>query len=708
MKFFYLFSFTLLFIAGSLEANKQQSARTYAYSIADELAAFTLADGFVIELVASEVDGVINPIDLTFDDAGRLWTQTASMYPMDPNVDIGWQGLLAQADVDPTKKQNPMIKKVLDLYQGKTKGNDKILIIPNPDDKKPKAAIVWADGLAIPQSILPYKDGAYVVHGAELIFLNDSNKDGLANERSTLLSGLGFMDTHTMTHLLNRAPAGWIHFSQGALNKGMVTAVNSGVQTRIDYSKIIRMSLDGEQLNVVSAGLNNIWGFQLRSNGQWFGTEANDIGEAVVSMEEGTAFPGIGGERIREYQPFMNNRYPFRVGGTGISGLAFADDTASSFPDEWKDVALLANGITNSINAVRLVRNADGTVTAEHLKDLLSCKDDWFRPVNLEFGPDGCLYIADWYNKIISHNEVRTDHPDRDKSHGRIWRIRHKSQEARQIPNLVTSKTKNLLAHLKSPSLWEKRAAWHQIADRNATELAPQLVKLAADKSIHKDSTIITLWALESIKHFDKDLIKALLASSDGDIRRECVRSLASFDLSATQVAGYLKPFIDDKNVMVRSQVLRTLAELNKANDASIDLLLSFCRPVIAGSHLGGPYERRFERYLARKALEQYPQQLAHYLKGSAATKYPASHIFWASQALDKSALEKLFLTLWDDISKGDLGNETFIIISQQLDNSEVFNAVQPYFESRSWSHNRLRLVVLEGRCHVSPLRIPW
>lgn len=102
--------------------------------------------------------------------------------------------------------------------------------------------------------------------------------------------------------------------------------------------------------------------------------------------------------------------------------MLFLDDTAGGFPREWQDVAFLANPITSTINAVRIVRNPDGTITAEHLPDFLKSEDGWFRPVNIEFGPDGCLYIADWYNKIVSHNEVPTTHPDRAKSHGRIWR----------------------------------------------------------------------------------------------------------------------------------------------------------------------------------------------------------------------------------------------------------------------------------------------
>src|SRR5690606_2724616 len=121
-------------------------------------------------------------------------------------------------------------------------------------------------------------------------------------------------------------------FSHGALNKGEVTSLQSDLKLRMDYSKIARFSLDAQKMEVVSSGLNNIWGFQLRHNGEWYGSEANDLGYSIVPMEPGAGFPGIGNQRIRSYQPWMPPLHEFRVGGTGISGTAFADDRSGSFP----------------------------------------------------------------------------------------------------------------------------------------------------------------------------------------------------------------------------------------------------------------------------------------------------------------------------------------------------------------------------------------
>lgn len=675
-------------------AKKTHSGRTKTLTPQEELAGFKLPEGFIIELVASEKDGIINPIDLTFDDAGRLWTQTAEMYPLDPVKDIPWQKLLWLMDHPEEQMKNPEFKRILDLYQGRTKGSDKILILSDLYEKSPTKVDIWADGLALPQSILPYKNGAFVAHGADLIALTDTNNDGKADKRTPILTGFGFTDTHTMAHLLVRGPGDWIHFSHGALNKGEVTAVKSGKKQRIDFSKIARFSLDGKQLEVIGSGLNNIWGFQLRGNGQWYGTEANDLSWSVAPMEPGTGFKGIGNARIRPYQPWMPELHKFRVGGTGISGVAFADDTSGSFPAEWNDVAFLANPITSTVNCVRIIRNPDGTVTAEHLPDLLKSQDDWFRPVNVEFGPDGCLYIADWYNKIISHNELPTTHPDRDKKHGRIWRIRHKSQQPRAIPNMYQVKTDQLISHLKSPSLWEKRAAWHQISDRQAKHLAPALIELAADKQQDTVTRIHALWSLEGIKHFNQDLIVQLLQETDGNLRRETVRSLASFKPNTSNVATLLKSHIHDNDVMVRSQVIRTLNELGQADQNTIDILISACRPELPGNSMGGGYERSFERYLARMTLEKYPKELSEYLNTTVATKQPISHILWAIQALPAQEKEAKFLNIWNKANVKQLDKSTFIAVTQMLKNPAVYEALLPTFEHPNQEKHLVTLAI--------------
>lgn len=669
----------------------------------EEQAGFTLPEGFVIELVASERDGIINPIDITFDDQGRLWTQTAKMYPLDP-AEAHWQDLLRLIEDVDAQKNHPSFKRILDLYQGKTKGVDKIFVLSDLYDTDTRVkCTVWADSLTIPMSILPYKDGVYVAQGSELFFLNDSNKDGKADQRIAMLTGFGFVDTHTMAHLLVRGPGGWIYFSHGALNKGEVTSLHSGAKLKMNYSKIARFSLDAKKIELVSSGLNNIWGFQMRNTGQWYGTEANDLGYSVVPLEPGTGFPGIGNDRLHAYQPFMPELHKFRVGGTGISGVAFSDDNAGSFPSEWKDIALLANPITSTINAVKIERNPDGNVTAKLLSNLLASEDKYFRPVNMEFGPDGCLYVADWYDKIISHNEVSRTDPDRDKSFGRIWRIRHVNQKPFAIPNFNTLKTEALVNYLKSPSLWMKRAAWHQISDRSINEtrkLASVLVALSGDKSQDEITRIHSLWSLEAIKHYDANLMNGLLAANEHNLRREAIRSLIAFSLSPSQIATALKNLIEDPNPMIRSQVLRTLAELGTADSSTIDILVRACKPELPGNEMGGSYERRFERYLALKALEQYPEELQAYMGTRISSQVPATNMLWAIQALPKELKEKEFLSRWPSARISEMDEPTFIMMSKMLANKKIYTLIKPVIEDSAYAVKYLN-IALKNQQHV-------
>jgi len=663
---------------------KTQSGRTEAWSPEKQATTFTLQDGFVIELVASEEHGLINPIDLTFDDAGRLWTQTAEMYPLDPIPNIRFGDAKRMMMDHSIAKKDERFAKIHRLYTLEERGKDKILIIDKPTEQAKGPLTVWADGLAIPQSIMPYKDGCYVAHGSELFFLDDRNKDGKQDAVDPVLSGFGFIDTHTMAHSIVRGPGGWMHFSHGAVNSGTVEVVKSGQELNITYSKNARFSVDGQELEVINCHRDNNWGYQVLSNGQWYATSANDNGYSVLPSEPMSSIPGNGDDKIRPYSPFFPGVHEFRVGGTGISGLAFSEDGAHGFPSEFENVAILANPITGTLNCVRIVRQADGSVKAEHLKDLLSCTDDWFRPVNIEFGPDGCLYIADWYNKIVSHNEVSRAHPDRDRKHGRIWRVRHQSQKPFAIPNVAKAANKDLLVHLlEGKTIWEKRAAWHQIVDRQATELAPKLKELILDTSVPKDSRILALWSFEGLRQFDKALLQSAIADSDLDLRREAIRSLATFGPSAAEVAQLVAPYIDDENCMVRSQILRTLDEIKVANHDTIDLLVQAAKPAAVNNDLGGNYERNFERFLVRKALERYKAELLDFLQTDRAKTHPASNILWAIQALPENDRVTLFVENWREASKGTIDKNTLISVSRMLDKPLVRKAVAPTFAER-------------------------
>jgi len=673
------------------KGKKTQSARAKALSPQEQLKTFTLPEGFVIELVASEKNGLVNPIDLTFDDTGRLWTQTAEMYPLDPNSKLVGRKVLDAVDKGTVGKQGEF-KRIKDLYQLKTRGKDKILVIPNPTQEVTGQIHAFAEGMTIPQSILPYKNGVFVAHGSEMLYLEDTDGDRKFDQHQTILTGFGYTDSHTMSHTLVRGPGGWVHFSHGALNKGKVTAVKSGKTESINFSKIVRFSLGGEQIEIVNNGLNNIWGFQLKGNGQWYGSEANDIGWSLTPLHPQMGYKGIGNEKIRPYQPFPDAFHAFKVNGTGISGLAYDENGSKGFPAKWKNVGFLANPITSTINCVIADRAPDGSVISKHLPDFLACSDDWFRPVNIEFGPDGCLYIVDWYNKIVSHNEVSRDHPDRDKSHGRIWRIRHVSQKSRPIPDIIKASNGNLLKHLTADIQWEKRAAWHQIVDRQATELTPALIKLAQNTSQTLETRILALWSLEGLKAYDLALLKSLTGDKEANLRREALRSLASFKPSVEDVVTLTKPLINDPHYMVKEQLLNTLREVNVANEETISMLVSASNPQKDGKNQWGTnYKSNHQRFLALMALEQYPSELRSFIDSAASKNVPQPNLNEATKILPKGQrTEKILAALQS--GKAKLDANTLIALSEGMAQEKVLKALQTQLATKEFIELALKV----------------
>ncbi|MGJ8633082.1 MAG: PVC-type heme-binding CxxCH protein [Luteolibacter sp.] len=685
-----VFKYTTTFLvlsaafASPLQAKKTQSERKKALTPEEQLKTFTLPEGFTIELVASEKNGLINPIDISFDDAGRLWTQTAEMYPLDPLEKRAWKETLEVLDKGENDDQ-PEFKRVRDLYQLKTRGKDKILVIQDPTKKATGQLHAFAEGMTIPQSILPYKNGVFVAHGSEMLFLKDEDGDGMSDKHETVLTGFGFSDTHTMSHTLVRGPGGWVHFSHGALNKGEVTAVRSGESTEIGFSKIARFSLDGNKIEIVNNGLNNIWGFQLKANGQWYGTEANDNSYSLTPFHPLMGYSGIGNDKLSPHQPFPGPFHEFKVNGTGISGLAYDENGSRGFPEKWKNIGFLANPITNTINCVVADRNADGSVISEHLPDFLSSSDDWFRPVNMEFGPDGCLYVVDWYNKIVSHNEVAREHPDRDKEHGRIWRIRHESQQVTTIPDIIKASDEDLLKHLAAEVLWEKRAAWHQIADRQAKELAPALGKMAADTSQTLTTRILALWSLESLGVFDMEIMKALTADKDPDLRREALRSLISFQPGIEDLVTLTKPLINDLHYMVREQVLRTLGNVSAANEETIEMLVSAAKPEMKNKNdFGKGYENNFQRFLALLSLESHLPELATFLNSPATKDFPTANLNEAAQVLPKGERTASVLAALES-GKAVLDANTLVSLSESLEEPEVIAALEGQLDTEEF-----------------------
>lgn len=602
---------------------------------AEEKKLFKLPPDYEIELVAQESEGIGKFVSVYFDQRGRLWTQTALEYPVDAN-------------------ENPAAAEA--VYAGK--GKDKVLVYPREALNAPlpadglKNPTVFCDGLAIPLGILPWGNGdqCYVQHGHDLKLFKDTNGDGKADNHEVILTGFGVQDSHLFPHQFTRARGGWIWMAQGLFNNSQVKHPGDNAVTEWPMCSMARLKPDGSQFEVTSVGPNNIWGLATTPEGETFIQEANDYGYPVMPFHEYAYYPG-GTERIkRSYQPDFPPAASFRMGGTGLSGLALGGDAFRKLTPTVKDDGLtmfVANPITSKVQTIAM--NRDGEYwQLEQAPDLLTSDDPFFRPVAMTMGPDGCLYLVDWYNKIISHNEVPRAHPDRDKTRGRIWRIRPKAQKSSDVPDMTKFATEDMLDYLESSSVWAQSMASQILADRKAKDLLPTLKTLVNDENKSASTRIHALWAWEEIGGAESVPLAQMLKDSHRSIRREAIRVIGTFakELGEAQTLSLLKSAIENADGDSRRAIIQVLGTLPTPSTEALSLLISFAKPSLPGPlatasrgakqiPIREAYDREFERFLVRMFLERQPTAVAAFLDTPESASLPVEAQVLAALALE-------------------------------------------------------------------------
>jgi putative membrane-bound dehydrogenase-like protein len=580
------------------ETAKIESPRTPE----QERTGFHLPAGFEVELVASEAEGVGKPVTMVWDKSGKMWTMTALEYPVDANENLDSANAL--------------------FARG---GRDKVLIFDHPNAPGPQTPRVFADGLAIPLGVLPYRDGALVQYGTEIRYYADTDGDGKADRHETVLEGFGIQDSHLFPHQFERMPGDWVSVAQGAFNRSVVKRPGglkfAGGEDAVIYNqcRLARFRPDGSDFEILGVGLNNIWGISQARSGETFIQEANDLGYPVTEFLPGNHYPGNSGGKLRDDAPVMPTSTKGNLmGGTGLSGLAMAEDSGSPFRKGYGDAGVfyLANPITRKLQIVTQTRDADGHAVFEKREDFLLSDDPWFRPVSVRFGPDGCLYIADWYNKIISHNEVPRTHPDRDKTHGRIWRVRATGQQIMPEIDVAKMSDDELLEHLGGAGSRVAAMAWQEIGDRKAVALAPRLEELVADEKSPLARRLGAVWALEGLGKFPVARLVTMAKAGDSELRHEAIRIAGEASLAEADFVAVTDALKDEKNYRVRAAIANAVRGHRAATPAIVKAAARLGLAPLSGNDRLA-YDRNFERYLARWAMAVHPEATREMLKSA-------------------------------------------------------------------------------------------
>jgi putative heme-binding domain-containing protein len=477
-----------------------------------ELASFTIAPGFEVNLFASEKDGVIKPIQIRFDPQGRLWVIGSTVYPQ--------------------------------LEPGEVP-NDKVLVLEDTNnDGVSDKTTVFADGLMIPTGIELGDGGVYVGHGTELLFLKDTDGDLKADERRVVLRGFGTGDNHQNINSFLFGPGGELWFSQGLHTR-------SNVETPWG---IVRMNQAGLwRFHPRLKKLESFYGSVYEPQNPW-GYVFTDWGEPIVIAGNNSSMiypvPGLTSAHfsLPPHQIWKNG------GGRKSSGADIVG--TSHFPDDWQGLIITGGYINNAVWVLEIQDDGSGFALVDR-NPLIKSTSRNFRPVDVKFGPDGSLYICDWYNPIIGHYQASFRHPDRDKTHGRIWRVTAKGRALTQAPVLSTASSADLITHLDSTDRWTRHFAKRELSTRDSKEVS-NLVEAWRAAHPHANEHMLKelLGVLQSHETVNEQLLLQLGLCTNPGARAYAASAIGRWADRLPNPLDSLTPLATDPHPRVRLQAI--------------------------------------------------------------------------------------------------------------------------------------------------------
>jgi putative heme-binding domain-containing protein len=464
-----------------------------------EAKAFHLPPGFEAQLVAAEPE-IGKPMNMAFDSKGRLWVTISREYPF---------------PVLPVEKP----------------GRDRIVVIEDFDaNGRAHKFTTFQTGLNIPIGLYPYKNGVIGFSIPKIHFFEDTDGDLKADKDTVLLSGFGYQkDTHGLTSNFRRGFDGWVYADHGFNNDSTVVAKDGSTIT-MNSGNCYRFWPDGTHVQYHSHGQVNPFGLMFDPLGDLWSADCHS--EPTFVLMHGGYYPGFG--KPHDGLGYAPDVCEHSHGSTAISGMLYYDD--DQWPQEFRGNTFIGNVMTCKINRDSYPPRGS-TRKAKEEPDFLSSDDPWFRPVNIEFGPDGGMYVADFYNRIIGHYEVPLDHPGRDRERGRIWRIVYKPQENAQKQNALVKDNPNrfdlskdsveqLIAELASPNIRRRMMAADEMVDRigkSAIEPVAKMMTSTADAHQRAHG----LWVLHRLDGLTDDILTSAAKDSDRMVRVHAMRVLA-------------------------------------------------------------------------------------------------------------------------------------------------------------------------------------
>ena len=516
---------------------------------------FVTPEGFKVELFAAEPDIQGKPICMNWDERGRLWICETVDYPNE----------LAPPGA----------------------GRDRIRICEDTTgDGRADRFTVFAEGLSIPATLAFHRGGVIVQNGTETLYLRDTDGDDVADHREVWYRGWNQQDTHGGVSNFQYGLDNWIwamqgyNYSQPRADRRRFDAIRQG---------FFRFHPETRDIEYLRSTDNNTWGLGISEEGLIFGSTANRNPSVFMPI------PNRYYERVAGWRPSLVLRmiadtYRFRPitdrvrqvdqhgGYTAAAGHALY--TARAYPQEYWNQAAFVSEPTGHLVGTFVLKPQGAGFRSSNPFNLLASDDEWSAPIMAEVGPDGQVWVIDWYNYIVQHNPTphgfetgrgaayETDL--RDKTHGRIYRVVYEGSPPSEPLTLAGADPQALVRTLAHPTMLWRKHAQRLLVERGNRDVVPQLIQLVGDPAVDEiglnAGAIHGLWTLHGLNAIHADHPEVLeavyqaLGHRSAGVRRNALQVLPLTHESLSAIVD--DQLLVDVDAQVRLQAFLTLADM--------------------------------------------------------------------------------------------------------------------------------------------------
>jgi putative membrane-bound dehydrogenase-like protein len=488
---------------------------------------FSVPDGFEVRIFASEPD-VVNPVAMTWDERGRLWVVELYEYPLGAR---------------PGEKPR-----------------DRIKILEDTDaDGRADKVTVFADGFNLATGILIGNGGVYLGQAPDFLFLEDTNGDDKADKRTVLKTGFGLDDRHELLNGFAWGPDGWLYMTHGVFTRSRVKDPNNPGDNGVKVdAAVARYHPRTKRFEVFADGTSNPWGVDFDRAGNAFISAC--VIDHLFHVTPGGLYVRQGGTPANPYSyqllPSIVDHKHFRAAYAGAQIYQ-----GNMYPEQYRGTIMMGNIHQSAINHDNLKRVGSSFLASTN-RDFLVANDGWFRPVSTQVGPDGALWVMDWYDKYPCYQNANADPEGVDREYGRIWRVVYTGNKpGAKVPsrpstnmNLAKASTAELVDLLSHENVWQRRIAQRLLSERRDPASKPSLLKLLA-QSKSLEARLGALWSLHGADLLDESTLDTFADDKDPSVRTWVVRLTGERRQPGDESFERLKKLAADPDSSVRLAV---------------------------------------------------------------------------------------------------------------------------------------------------------